>query len=100
VRRRRHRLAGIVYGIHDHSATIVAFDVASQKIVASRKELGVGHHCWNVLWFGHDRRIFGVTQPSPLRDGLTRPQACGVGAESVKDGTGGIRGVQDFGVVR
>jgi len=53
-----------------------------------------------VLWFGHDRRIFGVTQPSPLRDGLTRPQACGVGAESVKDGTGGIRGVQDFGVVR
>ena len=35
-----------------------------------------------------------------LRDGLTRPQSCAVGAESVKDGTGGIRGVQDFGVLR
>jgi hypothetical protein len=57
-----HVEGDIVYGLHDYRATLFAFDVKQGKIVAERRELGLGDHLWNALWKGADGRIWGLTR--------------------------------------
>lgn len=57
-----HDGGDLVYGLHDHRATIFAYSLSGQKIVRKIAELGVGHHCYEALIFGPDGRIWGLTR--------------------------------------
>ena len=57
-----HIEGDVMYGLYDYRATLFAFDVRKKRIVAQRRELGVGEHCWNALWPGPDGRIWGLTR--------------------------------------
>lgn len=51
----------IVFGLHAYRATLFAFHVGRKEIIAERRELGIGDHCYNALLDGPDGRIWGVT---------------------------------------
>lgn len=50
-----------IYGLHAHRATLFAYSLKEQKIVARLPEMGLGDNCMNCLTFGPDGRIWGLT---------------------------------------
>lgn len=52
----------LVYGLHNHRATLFAYSLKQKRIVASLAELGFGHHCYESLVFGPDDRLWGLTR--------------------------------------
>ncbi|MBI2194410.1 MAG: hypothetical protein HYU36_20725 [Planctomycetes bacterium] len=53
-----------VYGLHSYRATIFAYSLSERRIVRRLEEMRFGDHCYNVLLFGPDGRIWGLTNDS------------------------------------
>jgi hypothetical protein len=56
-----HDGGDLLYGLHNHRATLFAYSLSAHRIVRTLPELGCGDHCYNTLTVGPDDRIWGLT---------------------------------------